>query len=548
MYWWNHAANLLREKRVQQFGFITTNSITQTYSGQVVERQLANSSPISIVFAVPDHPWVDAELGASVRIAMTVGRLGDAAGILAQIVQESENGDDGKAIVLDQHVGKVTANFEIGTSSGSVVPLKANDGLCWQGCKLVGKHFQISETKYRDFVNADSGSNHYLRKYWAGTDITRTPRPRYVIDLYGFTDDDARRNAPILFQHLRDWVYPERAQNRDKTFRDKWWLFGRPRPELRAANKDLGRYIVTSEVAKFHTFQFLKWPDDLIDGSVIAIALEDAFYLGVLSSSIHVKWALGTGGRLEDRPRYQNGPCFDPFPFPDATEFQKSRIRELGEQLDAHRKRQQAAHPKLTMTGMYNVLEKLRAADSTHTHTHTHTHTNCALSAKEQEIHEQGLVSVLKQIHDDLDAAVADAYGWPADLSDEEILARLVALNHERAEEERRGLVRWLRPEFQNPTGAQQTTIDVSATVPDVPAKKKSEKQAKQKWPKTLSEQAGAVHAALATFPTGATAEEISKTFGRKNDKRAGLIEEILETLTTLGKARDLADDRYVAV
>ncbi|MEX0728709.1 MAG: hypothetical protein WD065_20720, partial [Planctomycetaceae bacterium] len=89
--------------------------------------------------------------------------------------------------------------------------------------------------------------------------------------------------------------------------------------------------------------------------------------------------------------------------------------------VDVHRKRQQAAHPSLTMTGMYNVLEKLRAGEP--------------LSAKEQTIHEQGLVSVLKQVHDELDAAVFEAYGWPASLSDEEILERLVALNAERAAE-----------------------------------------------------------------------------------------------------------------
>jgi hypothetical protein len=97
------------------------------------------------------------------------------------------------------------------------------------------------------------------------------------------------------------------------------------------------------------------------------------------------------------------------------------------------------------MTGMYNALEKLRSGDK--------------LTAKEQTIHEQGLVSVLKQIHDDLDAAVFDAYGWPHDLEDEEILQRLVDLNHERAEEESRGIVRWLRPEFQNPDGATQTAF-----------------------------------------------------------------------------------------
>lgn len=145
--------------------------------------------------------------------------------------------------------------------------------------------------------------------------------------------------------------------------------------------------------------------------------------------------------------------------------------------MDAHRKRQQEKHEKLTKTGMYNVLEKLRSGEE--------------LTAKEKTIHEQGLVSVLKQIHDDLDAPVAEAYGWPVDLSDEEILERLVALNHERAEEEKRGLIRWLRPEFQNPDGKTQ-----QAMLPDVKEKKQKPKKArikKQPWPKTLSDQAAAV-------------------------------------------------------
>lgn len=84
---------------------------------------------------------------------------------------------------------------------------------------------------------------------------------------------------------------------------------------------------------------------------------------------------------------------------------------------------------------MYNVLEKLRAGEE--------------LTEKEKAIHDKGLVSVLKQLHDDLDAAVFAAYGWPATLTDAEILERLVALNAERAAEEKRGIIHWLRPEYQ---------------------------------------------------------------------------------------------------
>src|SRR5581483_5248131 len=166
--------------------------------------------------------------------------------------------------------------------------------------------------------------------------------------------------------------------------------------------------------------------------------------------------------------------------FPVCTEQQRASIRALGESLDSHRKRQQALYPNLTITEMYNVLEKLRAA--------------APLTDKERAIHEQGLVSVLRQIHDDLDAAVAEAYGWPADLSDEEILERLVALNAERAREERAGLIRWLRPEYQNPAGAVQSGFEAGSQAAEAATTSREEKLA---WPKSLAEQARAVRAAL---------------------------------------------------
>src|SRR5207249_155165 len=99
------------------------------------------------------------------------------------------------------------------------------------------------------------------------------------------------------------------------------------------------------------------------DGSLAAITHDDALLLGVLSSRVHVAWALGTGGTLEDRPRYQNGPCFDPFPFPVADDVRNARIRDLSERLDSHRKRQQALHASLGLTDMYNVLGKLRSGE-----------------------------------------------------------------------------------------------------------------------------------------------------------------------------------------
>ena len=180
----------------------------------------------------------------------------------------------------------------------------------------------------------------------------------------------------------------------------------------------------------------------------------------------------------------------------------------------------QSQNPGLTLTGMYNVLEKLRA--------------NEALTAKEKQIHDAGLVSVLRQLHDDLDAAVFAAYGWPPALTDAEILERLVALNAERVKEEAAGLVRWLRPDYQNPGSAQtqQTTLAVEVEPAAKPGKQRAGKLA---WPKTLSERVKAVSTALASVKKPLTAPELAKRFARA---KAADVAEILESLCAMGKAR----------
>ncbi len=262
---------------------------------------------------------------------------------------------------------------------------------------------------------------------------------------------------------------------------------------------------------------------------LINIALDDAYFLGVLSSGVHITWALAAGGRLGvgNDPRYNKTRCFDPFPFPDAAEQHKARIRELGESLDAHRKRQQTLHTTLTITDMYNVLEKLRRHEP--------------LTEKERVTHEHGLVSVLKQIHDDLDAAVFEAYGWPSTLTDQEILQRLVDLNAERAREERSGLIRWLRPEFQNPAAQTQAAlIDTEKPLGDAPL---VGVEKKLPWPTTLAEQAKAVRTALSTAGVPVSAETLAKQFKGANKTK---VRELLETLSSLGHAREIDAGTFV--
>jgi hypothetical protein len=235
---------------------------------------------------------------------------------------------------------------------------------------------------------------------------------------------------------------------------------------------------------------------------------------------------------------YAKTRCFETFPFPDVTAEPAACIRDLAEQIDAHRKRQQAQYPHLTLTGMYNVLEKLRASEP--------------LNGKDKIIHQQGLVSILRERHDGLDRAVFAAYGWN-DLADElvgkpgattplpdkpaaqleaeeELLRRLVDLNTQRAAEEAQGHIRWLRPAYQNPEArsaeqspAQQermTGLDV-AIVP--------EPIAKCPWPKAMREQVAVIRELLILGPC--SVEQLAARFQRKPVKAVSAVLEALEAM-----------------
>ena len=173
------------------------------------------------------------------------------------------------------------------------------------------------------------------------------------------------------------------------------------------------------------------------DQQIITIGSDRAFDLGVLSSEVHFGWVSSAGGTLEDRPRYNNTVCFDPFPFPDATPEQRATIAELAEELDATRKVALAEVPGLTMTEIYNLRGLLQSGEK--------------LSAAQEDRARAARAGIVHRLHEQIDAAVADAYGWPADLPPSEIVTRLVALNAQRAQEEAEGKIRWLRPDYQIP-------------------------------------------------------------------------------------------------
>ena len=524
MFWWDQAARLLRTGAIQRFGLITTNAITQIQSGKIVQEHL-DSAEMSLAFSIPDHPWVDSTDGAAVRISMSVGQSGVRDGVCREIMNETPLADGSSEVTLRETVGLIHARLRVGLNLRQAKPLRSNLGVCWQGVKLVGDGFQISPEQRELFIRKDGESEQKLPEYWTGKDFTDGRKLRYVIDLFGLTAEQSRSNFPALFDYLATHVKPARDKNRDRGFREKWWVFGRPRPDLRRALAGLDRYIATSEVAEHRVFQFLPWPGSLIDGGMIAVASGDAFVLGVLSCRIHVVWVLKGGGALEDRPRYNNEVCFDNFPFPECTEKQKDRIRALAEDLDLLRKRV-LTKCGVGLTELYNVLEKAKAG--------------MQLASKERLLFDQAMVSTLRELHDRLDAAVADAYGWQWPMEDDTILERIVDLSHLRVSDEKKGLVRWLRPEYQVPlfSNDRQTDFGLVAEPQAMlhPTKKRRVPgHTKASWPNSLADRVRAVEAALAAEEKPATSTDLAAKFSRA---KAADVEEILQTLVTLGRAR----------
>ena len=532
MYWWDHAAELLTRKGtvLRRFGLVTTNSISQVFQRRVMERHLTGKPPISLVMAIPDHPWTKAARdSAAVRIAMTVAEAGSHEGILREVTREAGLDTDAPEVALSDRKGTINSDLTVGVDVTAATALTANEGICSPGVKLHGAGFIVTPSEAEALgLGRRPGLEQHIRAYRNGRDLTAHPRGVMVIDLFGLDAEEIRGEFPEVYQHLLLSVKPERENQLEtsgtkdaKEYARLWWLFGKPRQELRPALAGLSRYIATVETTKHRVFQFLD-ATILPDNMLVAVGSDDAFPLGILSSRIHSTWALRAGGWLGigNDPRYSKSRCFDPFPFPATDDLKQQRIRVITEELDAHRKRVLADYPHLTLTGLYNVLERIKSGVAPGD-----------LEPAERRIFDDGLVLILKELHDRLDLAVAEAYGWPPTLSDEEILARLVALNKERAREEAQGLVRWLRPEYQiakfGSAAQKAEQYEADLVAPDAGKRKPL-------FPADDLAQTASVMAALAETPAGLDAATLASRF-RQGRRAEDKIRAVLTALHRMG-------------
>lgn len=540
MYWWDMAAEILARpgSRLRRFGFVTTNSIGQTFQRRTIERWLNGERPLSLVHAVPDHPWTRVTRdSASVRIAMTVVEAGVHDGELSTVVSEADVDTDAPVITFNTARGRINSDLTLGADVTRNRPLQANAGLCSAGVKLHGAGFIVSRDQAASLgLGVRPGLENHIRPYRNGRDLTARSRDALVIDFSGLTREAVRDRFPEAYSHLAETVRDARLRQAERSptadaraYADQWWLFGKPRTDLRATLAALPRYIATVETARHRVFQFLN-AEIVPDNMLICVASDDAALLAVLSSRHHAAYALRAGGWLGigNDPRYSKSRCFDPFPFPAMDSGLHSRLASIGEALDAHRKSVLVENADLTLTGLYNLLALSREGAS--------------FTARQRDAARRGRIVVLRDLHAEIDLLTAQAYQWPAQRSDEEVVAALAGLNRARMLEETHGRIRWLRPD--QPTNrvrvgrARLDVLDLPGLHPRVPATRPA-------FPRNPYAQSLALKAAMnGTGPV--KADDLARRFsgGARLTPRIG---RVLTTLHRYGHVEQLDDGRWIS-
>ena len=394
-YWFERARALIEAGKVQRAGLLSTNSI-RNGSNRVVLERIKQSGDIFLAWA--DRPWVLD--GAAVRVSM-VG---------------FDDGAEAERLLDGVPAEVINANLSGKVDVTKAQPLTENAGLVFLGM-MKGGPFDLDAAQARAMLSAPINVNgrpnsDVVRPRLGGQDVTGRPRGGYVID-FGVdrTEEDASLYE-LPFEYVRTHVKPLRDLNRRESMKRLWWIHGEPRRALRAALVGKARCIVTPEVAKHRLFAWM-YTTTVPDHKLHVFARDDDYFFGVLQSRVHELWSLALCSwmGIGNDPSYSSSRTFGTFPFPwlpneEPADDPRIKViaeaaRLLVEKRDAWLNPEGATpadFAKRTLTNLYNARPAWLAG-----------------------------------LHSTLDAAVLVAYGWPASLTDAELLERLLAMNLSRA-------------------------------------------------------------------------------------------------------------------
>lgn len=415
VYWFEKARVQIKAGKSRRAGLVATNSIRGGVNREVIDRILTDTR---LFEAWSDEPWIID--GAAVRVSL--------------ICFGQEDGE--------QHLdGKPVSVINSDLTSKAVDLTKArrliqNLNVAYMG-DTKGGAFDIPGEFARAWLQMPLNPNgrpnsDVLRPWRNGMDITRRSADKWIID---FGWEMSEREASLFtdpFAHVLEHVKPLRMQNRRRSYAEYWWRHVEPRPAMWAALELVKRYIATPTVAKHRLFT---WIDHQVcpDHQLIVVARDDDTTFGILHSRFHEAWSLRLGTSLEDRPRYTSTTTFETFPFPEALtpdvpakDYAKDpraiAIAEAAKRLDELRNAWLnppdlvRIEPEVVAGYPDRILPKdAQAAVVLRSRTLTNLYNQ----------RPQWLINA----HRALDAAVAAAYGWPADISDDDALARMLALN-----------------------------------------------------------------------------------------------------------------------
>jgi type II restriction/modification system DNA methylase subunit YeeA len=436
-YWFEKARDLIEHGKCKRAGLLATQGIRGGANREVLKRIKETGD---IFFAESDREWILA--GATVHVSM-VG---------------FDNGAETNRTLDKKLVEKINANLTSATDTVTAEILQSNQSQSFLGsCK--GGPFDITEDEAVALLGQSGNPNglpnsDLIRPVCNSEDLIKSPSRRWIIDTAD-RDQESASKYEKPFDVIVNRVKPKRDINRDKWLRVNWWSPQRMRPEMRNAIKPLHRFLITTTTSKHRLFIWLTHPI-LPDHQLIVFAhSEDAFF-GVLHSRIHEVWALAVGTQLREKEsgfRYTPTTCFETFPLPRPTPAQETAIAAAAKELNQLRERwlnppewtveKILEFPGSTGSPWSRYLDAKTVDAKTGIGTVRYPRlepkdTDCVAKLKKRTLTNlyNERPAWLDLAHKKLDAAVAAAYGWPADLTDEQILEKLLVLNLARAADE----------------------------------------------------------------------------------------------------------------